>query len=332
MAAAALPATGRTCASADFSGHCDSHAHISAAAYGTACIARIAIHNADSIWSALRDTSIAKMQVASAISRQASSRTAANPPVADAPLVPLRVTSKTPSLWLSPANTPSAIECDSAMPASAAPATSLIEQGTRRQYNSGPNSALQAKKNDFRGPDVFVVMDTDRHERKSWVVWEEDGRTPDVVIEIMSASTEKNDRGDKKRIYAKLLRRYFRRGRKLVRRQAGPEELHRFRIRTKRLRYVIELYAGRTAALADALRELREIQSVLGSMQDQTMIIAYFERRLMDVRTPQRQTEYMRVLHRARMRQSAFRTSFFRRWARLESVGTERRWLAAVEK
>jgi Uma2 family endonuclease len=67
-------------------------------------------------------------------------------------------------------------------------------------------SELQAKKNDFRGPDVFVVMDTTRKERKSWVVWEEDGKAPDVVIELVSASTERVDRVDKMRLYAKLLR------------------------------------------------------------------------------------------------------------------------------
>ncbi len=66
-------------------------------------------------------------------------------------------------------------------------------------------SELQAKKNDFRGPDVFVVLDTVRRERKSWVVWQEDGRTPDVVIELLSETTEKVDRTDKMRIYAKLL-------------------------------------------------------------------------------------------------------------------------------
>ncbi|XXT14291.1 Uma2 family endonuclease [Sorangium sp. So ce429] len=66
-------------------------------------------------------------------------------------------------------------------------------------------SELQAKKNDFRGPDVFVVLDTVRRERKSWVVWQEDGRTPDVVVELLSESTEKVDRTDKMRIYAKLL-------------------------------------------------------------------------------------------------------------------------------
>jgi len=67
-------------------------------------------------------------------------------------------------------------------------------------------SELQAKRNDFRGPDVFVVMDTERRERKSWVVWEEGGKAPDVVIELISPSTEHVDRGEKMRIYATLLR------------------------------------------------------------------------------------------------------------------------------
>ena len=66
-------------------------------------------------------------------------------------------------------------------------------------------SETQVKKNDFRGPDVFIVLDTIRRERKSWVVWQEQGRTPDVVIELISESTEKVDRGDKMRIYAQLL-------------------------------------------------------------------------------------------------------------------------------
>ena len=67
-------------------------------------------------------------------------------------------------------------------------------------------SAHQKKHNDFRGPDVFVVTDTVRKERKSWVVWEEDGRLPDVVIELLSESTAAVDRGAKKRIYESVMR------------------------------------------------------------------------------------------------------------------------------
>ena len=64
-------------------------------------------------------------------------------------------------------------------------------------------SEAQVRNNDFRGPDVFVVLGTTKTERKSWVAWEEGGKLPDVVIEITSESTAKLDRGPKKEIYAK---------------------------------------------------------------------------------------------------------------------------------
>jgi Uma2 family endonuclease len=47
-------------------------------------------------------------------------------------------------------------------------------------------SPHQIRKNDFRGPDVFVVLNAKIKKRKSWVMWEEDGRLPDVVIEVTS--------------------------------------------------------------------------------------------------------------------------------------------------
>jgi len=43
-------------------------------------------------------------------------------------------------------------------------------------------SERQIRANDFRGPDVFVVLDTEPKGRKSWVAWEEGGKLPDVVI------------------------------------------------------------------------------------------------------------------------------------------------------
>ncbi len=66
-------------------------------------------------------------------------------------------------------------------------------------------SEIQVRKNDFRGPDVFVVLDTTDEDRLSWVVWEEDGKTPAVVIELLSESTAAVDRGKKKQIYARQL-------------------------------------------------------------------------------------------------------------------------------
>ncbi|MGE0544290.1 MAG: Uma2 family endonuclease [Dehalococcoidia bacterium] len=58
---------------------------------------------------------------------------------------------------------------------------------------------------DFRGPDVFVVTGTTKRERKSWVTWQE-GKGPDLVIEILSESTQRTDRTLKKEIYATRLR------------------------------------------------------------------------------------------------------------------------------
>ena len=66
-------------------------------------------------------------------------------------------------------------------------------------------SAHQVRSNDFRGPDVMVVLDVDgTKERKSWVAWEEGGRLPDVVIEVTSESTAHVDRGEKMRIYSQI--------------------------------------------------------------------------------------------------------------------------------
>lgn len=67
-------------------------------------------------------------------------------------------------------------------------------------------SERQVRNNDFRGPDVFVVLDVEAKGRKSWVAWEEGGRLPDVVIEVTSDSTAAVDRGDKMRIYAQIWR------------------------------------------------------------------------------------------------------------------------------
>jgi len=67
-------------------------------------------------------------------------------------------------------------------------------------------SETQVKHNDFRGPDVFVVLGTTRRSRKSWVAWGEGGKLPDVVIELLSFRTRAIDRGEKMRIYSKVWR------------------------------------------------------------------------------------------------------------------------------
>ncbi|MEB3278443.1 MAG: Uma2 family endonuclease [Lyngbya sp.] len=67
-------------------------------------------------------------------------------------------------------------------------------------------SPNQNKSEYFRGPDFFVVLDTERKPRKSWVVWEEGGKYPHVIIELLSNSTAKVDRTEKKQIYQEIFR------------------------------------------------------------------------------------------------------------------------------
>jgi Uma2 family endonuclease len=64
----------------------------------------------------------------------------------------------------------------------------------------------QLKNKDFRGPDFFVVLGTERRERKSWVIWDEDGKYPNVILEILSDSTAAIDRGLKKQLYQDTFR------------------------------------------------------------------------------------------------------------------------------
>ncbi len=65
-------------------------------------------------------------------------------------------------------------------------------------------SATQARNQDFKAPDVMIFLDVEDRPRRSWVVWEEGGRVPDVVIELLSDSTRKTDLGPKKDTYAWL--------------------------------------------------------------------------------------------------------------------------------
>jgi Uma2 family endonuclease len=67
-------------------------------------------------------------------------------------------------------------------------------------YSSG-----QLKNQDFKGPDFFAVLDVPKVERKSWVLWEE-GKSPDVVIELLSESTAEQDKNGKKLVYQDQMR------------------------------------------------------------------------------------------------------------------------------
>ena len=82
----------------------------------------------------------------------------------------------------------------------------------RTDYFVGGNmfvyfSPDQVLTKDYRGPDFFVVLNTQiQKRREAWIVWEEQGRTPDLVVELLSKSTKHFDLNDKKTIYEQILK------------------------------------------------------------------------------------------------------------------------------
>ncbi len=83
--------------------------------------------------------------------------------------------------------------------------------GDRKDFYTAGNLSIyyspnQRKSEDFRGPDFFVVLGTERKTRKSWVVWQEDGKYPHVIVEILSSTTVNTDKDLKKQIYQDTFR------------------------------------------------------------------------------------------------------------------------------
>lgn len=80
--------------------------------------------------------------------------------------------------------------------------TDIYVAGNLTIYYS-PN---QKKSEDFRGPDVFVVLNTENRPRRSWTVWHESGKYPNLIVELLSDSTADVDRGEKKQLYQSVWR------------------------------------------------------------------------------------------------------------------------------
>ncbi len=77
----------------------------------------------------------------------------------------------------------------------------------RRNFFAGGNMFIyyidpKSKRRRFRGPDFFFVDGAKpAPPRPYWAVWKEDGRLPDVIIELTSPATKKQDLTSKKNTY-----------------------------------------------------------------------------------------------------------------------------------
>ncbi len=82
----------------------------------------------------------------------------------------------------------------------------------RTNYFTGGNmfvyfSMRQVRNKDYKGPDYFFVNHVDgTRDRDAWIAWEEDGRLPDVIVELLSPSTAEDDLGRKKDLYEQKLK------------------------------------------------------------------------------------------------------------------------------
>ncbi len=64
---------------------------------------------------------------------------------------------------------------------------------------------VQARNRDFRGPDFFFVKDVPKEPlRRFWLIWQEGGRYPDVIVELISPRTARGDRTTKKDVYERI--------------------------------------------------------------------------------------------------------------------------------
>ena len=62
-------------------------------------------------------------------------------------------------------------------------------------------SPVQSTQRDFRGPDLYIVFGVDPRLRRSWMVWREGYRYPNVIIELLSEGTASVDRIQKRALY-----------------------------------------------------------------------------------------------------------------------------------
>ncbi|MEM4270818.1 MAG: Uma2 family endonuclease, partial [Candidatus Pacearchaeota archaeon] len=83
----------------------------------------------------------------------------------------------------------------------------------KEKYYVGGNMFIyfmleQVEKIGYKGPDFFFVKNPKEsgHYRGKWVVWKEDGKFPNIIIELLSPSTKKEDLIHKKALYEKVFK------------------------------------------------------------------------------------------------------------------------------
>ena len=116
---------------------------------------------------------------------------------------------------------------------------------------------------------------------------------------------------------------YFRAGRKLMKGSPSIADLHAFRLKTKRLRYTLELFrACYGSTLEQRLDRLREMQNLLGDISDCGAALRIATRALSE-----RSSELRKLERYLKSRSGRLTTAFRKLWReKFDAPGQEDWW------
>ena len=128
-----------------------------------------------------------------------------------------------------------------------------------------------------------------------------------------------------KRELCDFAKEYFRAGRKTARKGTSAERLHQFRLATKHFRYLLELFEPLYGKRLDGLvRQLRQVQTILGELNDFTATAALLADRKENTEVQQ----LFQYLHEERRKK---RREFRHHWKlEFDAEGEELRWLSIL--
>jgi len=131
-----------------------------------------------------------------------------------------------------------------------------------------------------------------------------------------------------RRHLAPLVRNWFAEGRQAAEPERTPDELHQFRLATKRIRYTLELFRPLYGpGLKTRIETLRQIQDVLGTANDYRVTAEGLESRA------RRDPALQPIVERLESRAAHFREEFRQLWRqKLALPSVETRWVNYVRR
>jgi CHAD domain-containing protein len=122
---------------------------------------------------------------------------------------------------------------------------------------------------------------------------------------------------------------YFKAGRKLLSRSPTTVELHGFRLKTKRLRYTLELFrVCYSSTLEQRLESLKEIQTLLGEINDCAAAL-----RTSAASLPAKSPDQVKIERFLQARSARLSAAFHKHWKeKFDAPGREDWWVSYLAR